>query len=288
MPFFSVLKSPPKANCGRLGKARVALLTITTDEFAIASDAFALHENLIGSPYYVSRRHDGVYDIVLRRCLSQTNLVSHEVAGSMVEDFRPSFVIMIGTAGGYSGRDGLALGDVVVSDYIESSNYWKHTQSEVKARKVAFDHPSLFLLDRFVEALRVDDAPWRQLVRTQRPEPGQPKLLIGEIVAGDRLLGDPDSAEQKRILNYFDKALAFEMEAAGLARTIYRARESASYNPQFLVIRGISDFVDIGVTSNQSTRRAWTPYAVACAVAVASALLQKLLPRLKTIENSQG
>src|SRR5947209_1651196 len=93
---------------GRLGKATVALLTITTEEFDVVRDVFELREELVGSPYAVrrvDRKND--YPIVLRRAPGQTNVISADVARAVLEHYRPSYLFVIGTAGGHSEREEL-------------------------------------------------------------------------------------------------------------------------------------------------------------------------------------
>jgi len=263
-----------------------SLITITEQEFAVVRTTFDLQQNIVGTPYYVRDARPTHHDVVLRRTSAQTNLISAEAAGDVVQDFRPSFLILLGTAGGYGGRDGLALGDVVVSDYVEFSGYWKYKADQIIRRKIAHDHPSLYLRDNFVEPLRVTPTDWRPHVTQQRPTDGQSTIFIGEVVSGDVLLGDPDNTEQKRILDFFDKALAFEMEAVGVARTMFKARQTVAYNPQFLVIRGISDLVNEDRAANQQTRVAWTPYAVGAAAAVGRILVERLLGSIKARESA--
>ena len=103
---------------------------------------------------------------------------------------------------------------------------------------------SLHLLENFVEGLRRNPGDWVNALRKPRPDKNVPKALIGGIVAGELLLGDADNAFQQKILTTYQKALAFEMESFGVARTMYSSRWSVHYNPQFLIVRGISDLVD--------------------------------------------
>jgi nucleoside phosphorylase len=267
---------------GILGSASIALMTVTEQEFPTVRDIFGLAENISNSGYYVKKANARDHDVVLRRSSGQTNLISAELAGDIIFDFRPEFIFLIGTGGGYEGRDGLALGDVVVADYIEFSGYWKYKDHQVLRRKIAHDHPSLNVRDNHAEPIRVTANGWRGLINRNRPPEAparQPTVHIGEIVSGDILLGDPDNAEQKRILEHpaFDKALAFEMEAVGVARTIYKARKWVTYNPQFVVIRGISDPVNTNAAGNQNTRITWTPYAVAAAAAVSKVVADRIL-----------
>jgi len=206
----------------------------------------------------------------------------------MIFDFAPDFIVLIGTAGGYGGRDELKLGDVVVCDYVEFSGYWKYREGQILRRKIAHDHPSLYLREHFFEDLRVSPQSWRPNVQIAPPDPGEPSIRFGEIVAGDDLLGDPDNAEQRRILEFFDKALGFEMESAGLARAVHKARKWANYNPQFAVIRGVCDLVNRDAALSQQTRIDWTGHAVSAAAAVAKELVDRLLMALERREATQN
>jgi nucleoside phosphorylase len=268
---------------GILGSAAVAIITVTEQEFPPVRQIFGLQQNIPNTGYYVANAQSSEHDVVLRRSAGQTNLVSAELAGDLIYDFRPEFIFLIGTGGGYDGRDGLALGDVVVADYLEFSGYWKYKDQQILRRKIAHDQPSLNVRENHAEPVRVTPDVWRSSVTANRPIAGQPSVHIGEIVSGDVLLGDPDNAEQKRILEHpaFDKALAFEMEAVGVARAVYKARKWASYNPQFAVIRGISDPVNTNAAGNQETRIAWTPYAVNAAAAVAKVIVDRILDAIR-------
>ncbi len=262
---------------GRIGSARIALITVTVEEFDGIRTTFGLDLNLPGTPYFVRGvSPNGEYDIVLRRLSAQTNPPAMEGAGSAIEDFRPEFLVLIGTCGGHSERDNVTTGDVIVADYIDYSGYWKYKKGAVLHRKTPHDHPSGYLLQNFVEPIRVSRS-WIDRLRVRRPADGTPKLMIGSIVSGDILLGDPRNKEQKRILAYFDKAYGFEMEAYGVARAVYHARNSVHYNPQFLIVRGVSDLVNADAERNQAIRQQWTPYAVSAAGAFMADLIEKLL-----------
>ncbi len=262
---------------GRLGKARIALITVTVEEFDIVRSAFDLKKNLSETPYYFSSKKGKSFGLVGCRAPGQTNVISEQVAGAFVEDFRPDYLILIGTAGGCKGRN-VKLGDVVVADYIDFSGYWKFKKGLVLPRKNPHDHPSHFLHRSHIENLRVEPKQWRTHVKTRRPKKkGTPPVLhIGNLVSGDLLLGDAGNPTQKFLVDHFDKAIAFEMEAFGVARAIFESRSFVRYNPLFLIVRGISDFVDAGAAKNAEMRKEWTKYAVSTATAVAYELVKRL------------
>jgi nucleoside phosphorylase len=266
------------AQSGRKGSAVIGLMTVTVEEAAIVDRVFAL-SRIPGTAYTSSRplTDSCLINIVHRRSQHQTNTVSVQTAGDIIEDFRPQYLIVVGTAGGRSQQDGLRLGDVVVADYLDYSGYWKYAAGRVLERKLPHDHPSGHLLESYVEALRADPTLWTTKITSERPEVGLPTLFVGGIVSGNTLLGDPDNDEQKRILEHFEKAYAFEMEGYGLSSAVYKARSEVHYNPQYLIVRGISDLVDTDAAQNGEARKKWTDYAVNAAAAFTSALVADFL-----------
>jgi len=266
---------------GKKGRAAIAILTITIEEFEIVQGLFGLEENIAHTPYFAKRGRKSPFDVVARRCTSQTNAVSHRTAGEIIEDFFPEFLIVVGTAGGCQGRDNVALGDVVVADYIEYAGYWKFKAGQMLERKVPFDQPSLYLHQNYIERLRVQPHEWRRHISIARPEPGDPTLRVGSIISGDILMGDAENEFQQQVIGHFDKALAVEMEAYGVARATFESRTAVHYNPQFLVIRGVCDYVNADAAGNQQDRVRWTRYAVSCAGSVAIALSELLAARSK-------
>jgi nucleoside phosphorylase len=104
-----------------------------------------------------------------------------------------------------------------------------------------------------------------------------PRAIVGNIVAGEKLLGDATNQEQQALLNDFDHALAVDMESMGFARAVFKARSSVHYNPQCAVIRGISDLVDAQEHDNDATRQLWRRYASEAAVAFGRGVIEELL-----------
>jgi nucleoside phosphorylase len=266
---------------GKKGSAVIAILTVTIEEFEIVQELFELEENVPHTPYFVRQGKKSPFDVVSRRSISQTNVISHRTAGEIIEDFFPEFLIVIGTAGGCRGRDNLTLGDVVVADYVEYAGYWKFRAGQMLERKVPFDQPSLYLHQNYIERLRVQPDEWRGHVAIARPQPGIPVLRIGSIISGDILMGDAENEFQRQVIEHFDKALAVEMEAYGVARATFESRTSVHYNPQFLVVRGICDYVNVDAAGNQEDRIHWTRYAISCAASVAFSLSKLVAARSK-------
>ena len=123
---------------GRLGIARVGVLTIIEEEFEAAQRTLELDRHLGGSPYYADA--SPASDVVLARAADRTNVAATMAADQFIEFFRPEVLIVLGIAGGISGR-GVELGDVVAADYLHYAEFRKLTGRGDLARYIAYDQP---------------------------------------------------------------------------------------------------------------------------------------------------
>jgi nucleoside phosphorylase len=297
---------------GRLGRARIAIVTVIREELEAAKDVFKAGTRVPGTGYFVPQlREDRVYPFVLTKCKGRTNIPAGEAVQSVIEDFRPWYLILTGIAGGMNGRDGVALGDVVVVDHVSYSEFTKNTPGKVARRYEPYDHPSLYLRGDIAEPLSMA-ADWQRFLPTQeRPAEGQPKAIVGNLVAGEKVQGDPENPFQMELLETFDSALAVDMESYGFGRGVYKGRRSVHYNPQCLIVRGISDIVEERTSGaglgegygagygdaaanaapadaatdamlrppldNNATRKLWKGYAALTAAAFTRAVVEDLL-----------
>jgi hypothetical protein len=148
---------------------------------------------------------------------------------------------VVGIAGGVFGR-GPALGDVVVPDYLHYGEFRKLSGRGDHRRYYAYDQPSVSLREDHVDPVRYSGA-WRARIGQQPPQACASNVVIGGLVAGEKVLGDPTHEEQRKVLRDFGSAVAIDMESVGAARAVHEERRWADYNPRLLVVRGISDFV---------------------------------------------
>lgn len=273
---------------GKRGFTKVGILTITDAEFGAAQRIFSCRQNISETPYFVSAPSaSSQYDVVISQASDRTNTPASRAVAGLIEDLRPAYIFLAGTAGGVLkedvaagiGRDDTALGDVVVGDFIDYTEFVKLRGRKSLERKVAHDHPSLYLRENFARPLR-GNTEWHAWIGEPRPEPRHdgatvPRVVVGNIAAGEKILSSTTSAYQKQLLRKFDKALAFETESFGVAHQVFSARCSVHYNPQFLVIRGISDFANS--PDSDAGRQNWTPYAASAAVAFVRCIVEKLL-----------
>jgi nucleoside phosphorylase len=173
-------------------------------------------------------------------------------------------------------RDKVGLGDVVIADYVDYSEFRKLSGGRSALRRIPYDHPSHALRTKFTHPLSVASA-WAARITTARPdgEARLPRAHIGNVLACEKLLGDPENAYQKSILDEFDKAVAIDMESYGFARAVFEARWSVHYNPQYAVIRGISDIAN--ETGNNAVRELWRDYAAEAAAAFVAATIHEIM-----------
>lgn len=290
----------------RLGTAKIGIVTITDDEYSRALEIFQATNPLTGTPYTIASDEDAASPhVVVCQAGSRSNLPAAQIVSRLLEAWRPEFVFLTGTAGGVKKTEGkereqLRLGDIVVADYIDYVEFAKLTGGKILPRKIAYDHPSPHLRANFVNHLKMRSE-WQQHIKAARPpEPAEaakpadpakaaepakpaepaiagdngPRIHIGNVAAGEKIFADYAGKHQKQLLGIFDKVIAFEMESYGVAKTLYEARCSVNYNPQFLTIRGVSDFVN--VPGSNADRDAWTDYAASVALAFARSLADQL------------
>jgi nucleoside phosphorylase len=260
---------------GRRGRARIAILTVVDHELTEVRLALQCMTNLPATAYWVREASTSrQYDVVLKQLADRGNIASGEGAKGIIEDFRPHYLLLVGIGGGIRKRDETDLGDVIVADYVDYYEFRKWSKGEDVARKLPLDHPSLLMRADIAKPM-LDGGKWLSTISAQRPETGVCKGIVGNLITGDKLLADSSNAQQKAILDEYDKALLADMESCGVARAVFAARGSVHYNLQYGVIRGVSDLVDD--VENNETRKLWRPYAAHTAARFAAGMVDVLL-----------
>jgi nucleoside phosphorylase len=281
---------------GRIGTARIGVLTPLPEEFVAAKHALRADLEIPDSGYYTPDRN--LLDVVLTQG-DRGNAAAVDATSNLIEDFRPEVILLVGIAGGFRDRsEKIEPGDVVVPDYLHYAAF-----RSIKAKKgdmsrhEPHDPPAHSLHQRFVRPT-INEGVWQSSVRSRPPDgKHQPRVFVAPLVAGECVLGDPDNPEQRRVLSSpeYSDALAVDMESMGVAMEVHRKRNSPVYNPRLLVVRGISDPVwstatDVSDVSNAAareplpseedpneTRVTWKIYAADVAAAFAAALVVRLL-----------
>lgn len=272
---------------GRLGHARVVVLTVIADEFEAVKTALGADQEIgttgVFAPSGVaSHSANVIYPFVVARCSDRSNTPASENTTWLLENYRPEVLLLVGIAGGIQrnrnpgeGRvelEGPSVGDVVVGRYVHYAAYTKNLPEGRSLRYFPIDQPASNLVSEHAETLAIDmrrDA-WADAgLDVVRPDGiGFPRVHVGEIVAVEAIAGNPSAQEQIDMLRRFDNADAVDMESMGVGRALHSSRRDVHYSPRWLCIRGISDIVTaddpsakalIGDGSTESSSQELTP-----------------------------
>lgn len=277
---------------GRIATARVAVITVIEDEFKAAQRALAA-THYLESNYFAnsSKPHP---DVVVGSIGGMGTTLSTGYTKDFIEDFRPEVVILTGIAGGAIGddgspRQGVGLGDVFLAPFVHYGDLRKLDASKGDQKRYnPHDHPSHRLF-KTASACVTRTPDWYAAIDVTPPSPKAHVQVItqGTLVSCEKIFADRDHPEQKRLMAEYPEAVAVEMEAYGVGRGCYEARQHVDYNPGFLVVRGISDFVasttPAGVDEaasahqNQVQRDNWREYAAASAAAFTACCVRAIL-----------
>jgi adenosylhomocysteine nucleosidase len=153
----------------------------------------------------------------------------------LVRALSPGIVLLVGIAGGIG--KGVNLGDVVLSDAVVLYDPRKVTEEGVRHRG-----------DSFAVSAAVKHRLNEFMVETGgrvRDPHGEPvRVLTGPIGAGAAVIADRGSADREWLLQFNDKLLAVETEAAGMARAFHQEAGPTDRPFGWLAVRGISDLAD--------------------------------------------
>lgn len=217
------------------------------------------------------------FTVVVAQPLDRENLAAETLVDSVIRGWQPDNLLVVDIGGGVSGRDSVALGDVVVHTVMHYYDFSKVDSDGLEIpRHTPLPAASSYLreLSRR-ERIRREDS-WHRDVAVRRPTPGTPVVRPGEILSGGALLSDGERL--RRLLCRHDKVIAVEMEGAGAGRAVLDSG-LRNLTPEFLVVRGISDFCNSAQITGQAMRDRWRRYAAEAAAAHAAAIVREADPR---------
>lgn len=259
--------------------AHLAVVTVLDEAYTAARRAFRLaeHETRAGYEWlwgYMHPKREGEYIVVVGQPLDRTNVAAAVFVSTLLRAWSPRYLLLADIAGGVKGRDDLQLGDVVVNTQLHYYEHRKITSSESEApRYLPIAPASTRLRELSRRPASRGDHSWTQHIEVPRPSDGIPKVVQGEMLVGEAL--QADSPYLRELLHQYDKALAIEMEGVGVARAVLDI-STESIPPELLIVRGISDYVNVPPDENQATRDQWRAYAAAAAIAHAYAIALEL------------
>jgi len=280
----------------------IVIITIREDENeAILKRIPNYKPVLLGQRTYamgtIRNRNDTEYTVAIVRTLEKGPLSAQDTTRDAIEDLDPSWIVLVGIAGGIPDSD-FTLGDVVVAtrvhDFTTAAVYEDHPSEfgnqggpmhKMVGDLVAFlpallGHLAGWNTDTAINCPRpgVDlsknhiygDRRWREKVRASldghfAPNARREPVVVTREVATSGFLVKSTKLAKQWQRNARD-LIAVEMELGG----VYSAARRRDKEYPVLAIRGISDIVGF----KRSPK--WTPYACATAASFCLALLQNL------------
>lgn len=176
-----------------------------------------------------------------------------------VTHFNPDVVIFVGVAGGLKD---VTIGDVVVADTVYG--YESGKQATTFETRMKTHHSA----SRLVERARVVGRSTAWLARVQGRLSTEPRVFVGAVAAGEKVIASTDSDIYKRLRAQCGDALAVEMEGWGFLQGVH-----SGAGTQAIIVRGISDLVGDKDASSDLIRQ---PAAAGNAAAFAFELLAQL------------
>ncbi len=150
-----------------------------------------------------------------------------------VNHFGPEIVLFVGVAGRLKD---VSLGDVV---FASKAYLYEAGRAEQEFRPRTEVCNASFGMEQLARAeAREENWLGRIKPRPRGRGPNAPRVYIGPIAAGERVVASEDAEDFKLIRRYYDDALAVEMEGAGFLKAA-----SACAGIEAAVIRGISDLI---------------------------------------------
>jgi len=186
--------------------------------------------------YYFGEINSGhrSFKVALAKTFKMGNVYAALTTQELIYNFNPSYIAMIGIAGGFK-RDNLELGDVVVADLVIDYEYSKilpgsSLESRIDAHQTDYS---------IIESAQHFD--WAGSIGIPCPS-GDPdkksKLFIGPIASGNKVVTDDKFI--KDIKSHNSKTIAIEMESEGVCTAAWHL----SVPKRVVIIRGISDMAD--------------------------------------------
>jgi nucleoside phosphorylase len=201
------------------------------------------------------------YDVVACRVVEMGNTEAAIATTKAIENWDPLAVLLVGIAGGL--RDKIGLGDVVVGDVAAYYESGKQREGNFEYR--GHELPASFHL--LCRARELESSEWVPAIRVVRPAGGatqSPAVVVGTIASGEKIIADASMVAD--LQTQYPKLAAVAMEGAGVSYAIQRR---GGNRPEFIEIRGISDYAD------DSKNDSWQEYAADSAAAFVASLLKR-------------
>lgn len=150
----------------------------------------------------------------------------------VISYFNPDLLFFVGIAGG--------IKDVKIGDVVAATKIYSYESKKVGNRDSIGIRPTLgesshSLVQRCVAEAKKKD--WLQ--RLPMKNDANPRVFVGPIATGDKVLSSKESDVFKLIREHYNDSIAVEMEGYGFIRSAF-----ATPDIKAIVIRGISDLIE--------------------------------------------
>lgn len=206
-----------------------------------------------------SQRKDGaIYQIIVVSPLNMGPLNAAALTVTLVNRWKPQFVILTGIACGVKGE--VNYGDVMIATQVADYSLAKQIDGERKVRwEVTPSGASL------IDSANNIDSKWVNQIKHTRPIPGIVEKIKGVIASGGDVISDDDVI--KLYSENWPKLIGIEMESGGVASGINQTVE----RPEFLMVKSVSDF---GKDKHNPEVKPWRKYACHTAAAFVFGLIK--------------
>lgn len=179
--------------------------------------------------------------------------------------FDPDVAVFCGVGGGVKD---VALGDVVIANKVYGYESGSDREEFLPRPDVGLSSYPMVQAGRAIAR----EGKWQQRLLRARPraESAAPRVFIGAIAAGEKVVKASKGAVATLLRRAYGDALAVEMEGAGFLRAAYATSTEAT------VVRGISDLLD---GKEEADSVGWQEIASENAAAVCFELLRRLASR---------
>ena len=266
--------------------ADVALLTIIPEAYDAVRQVFGLRsfEPRNGYEWAWGSMQMNAHQVtvVSGLALDRENIAAATFTDALLDAWHPRHLLLVDIGGAVKGRDDVQLGDVVTHTNLHYYDFKKESDSsEDSPRHLPHAAPSTRLRELSRRPSMRSDSKWIRMIRVDRPEKGLPKVLPGEMLVGGTLFAN--SPRLHLLLKKHPKVIAVEMEGVGVARGVLDWGVRGEV-PEFLIVRGMSDFCNVQPDENQRMRDCWKLYAANAAAAHAYALVNEMAPRTAPLD----
>lgn len=164
------------------------------------------------------------------------NIDAAIITEKIIQDWQPLNIIWVGIAGGVK-KNGVALGDIVVAEYIAYYERGRDNPEKTEYKNIQYRSTSS-LLNKVLLFENTHDY-WANDIKIKKPDnTNKPQLSSGGIASGEKVIAN--NVKVTDLCEKYPDLKAIDMEGAGIAKAVYSQTDKIG----FIEIRAISDFAD--------------------------------------------